>query len=127
MTQLFANNIKTTISGTVLSGDLTFTVASAAGMPTPVTVSDYFYGTFSDSGETAWEVVKVTNVTGTTLTVLRGQDGTSAAGWASGSLFQIRGNAGMFRDIQNGSSPFIDCGQADSVYAPGQSIVCGGA
>ena len=127
MGQLFANNIETTIVGTVLSGDLTFVVADATGMPVPALVGDYWWGTISDAANTVWEVVKVTSVSGTTIGGLRGQDDTTALGWADGSKFQLRGNAGMFRDILNASSTFLDCGNAASTYAPSEHIDCGGA
>lgn len=92
MAQLFANNISTTLTAPLSSGATTVTVASPAGMPT-ITGSDYFLLTLvglTDGDETAWEIVRVTAVSGTTLTVVRAQEGTSALTFSVDTPVEMR-------------------------------------
>jgi hypothetical protein len=82
MQEQFANNASTTLSGSILSGDSTLTVLSAAGFPS--LAAPNVGGVFRlliDS-----EIVLVTAVSGTTFTVTRAQEGTSAAAHSSGAL-----------------------------------------
>ena len=100
MAQLFANNAGTTLNGPIASGAVSLVVMSASGFPVISNTVDYFYLTLADIGEDTWEVVKVTATTGTTFTVARAQDGTSALAWASGSTVEMRPVAQGLRDIQ---------------------------
>lgn len=71
----YANNPQTTLSGAVTAGATSITVASAAGFPArgqfPIIVDA--------------EIMLVTGVSGTTWTVTRAAEGTSAAAHASGT------------------------------------------
>jgi len=107
MALLLANNVGTTLSGSALSTDLTLSLTSAAGFPT-VASPDWAWATIVDATEDLWEVVKITGTSGTTLTVLRGQDGTTALGWASGSLVQLRANAQLLRDLRGVTYSYYD-------------------
>jgi len=90
MTILFANNAASTLTAGINTTDTTVTVADGALFPSP-TGGDVFYATLSQSGtETSWEIVSVTARSGNSLTVVRAQDGTSAASWSSGAKFEIR-------------------------------------
>jgi hypothetical protein len=91
MAQLFANNISTTLASAALLTDLVLQIASAAGLPAPGT-TDWFYATLATptNPETAWEIVKCTGVSGTTITVVRAQGGTTALGWAAGTTVELR-------------------------------------
>jgi hypothetical protein len=87
---LFANNAVSTLSSSVLATDTTFQLAAAGSFPSP-TGGDYFWATLaSGSPEATWEVVKVTARSGNTLTVERGQDGTTAKAWSSGTKIELR-------------------------------------
>jgi len=70
----FANKASTTLASGIGSGDLSLTVASAALFPTS--------GQFRIIIEN--EILLVTNVAGTTFTVTRGQEGTTATSHGSG-------------------------------------------
>ena len=87
---LFANNCNTTLASSLTSGATSMSVTSATGFPVP-TGSQYFYCTLADAAtQTTIEIVKVTAVSGTTFTIVRGQDGTSGAAFASGAVVSLR-------------------------------------
>ena len=87
---LFANNCNTTLNGSITNVATTMSVTSATGFPSP-TGSQYFYCTLADAAtQTTIEIVKVTAVSGTTFTIVRGQDGTSGTAFASGAVVSLR-------------------------------------
>ena len=87
---LFANNCNTTLSSSLTNVATTLSVTSATGFPSP-TGSQYFYCTLADAAtQTTIEIVKVTAVSGTTFTIVRGQDGTSGTAFASGDVVSLR-------------------------------------
>lgn len=102
MTQLFANNIATTLNGAILAGDTSITVSDGSAMPSP-TGGDYFLltliGLDGNGNENAWEIVKVTARTGNDLTVVRAQEGTSAVGWADATRCELRLTAGSLSGL----------------------------
>ena len=67
------------ISGAIGSGAGSFTVDSVAGLPSPD------FKLVIDPGQASEEIVKVTGVAGTTLTVTRGWDSTLAVSHANGA------------------------------------------
>ena len=77
MTEQFANNASSTLNGAITNVATTLVVTSAATFPT----LPNFRLLIGISPITA-EIVLVTGVSGTTFTVLRGQEGTTAIGWA---------------------------------------------
>jgi len=87
---LFANNCNTTLSSSLTNVATTMSVTSATVFPSP-TGSQYFYCTLADAAtQTTIEIVKVTAVSGTTFTIVRGQDGTSGIAFASGAVVSLR-------------------------------------
>jgi hypothetical protein len=122
--QLFANNTSTTLNGSVASGDLSLVVTATTNFPVISNVGDYFYSTIANSSNTTWEIVQVTATSGTTFTIVRAQDNTTALTWPSGSIFEMRNNAQILRDILAAATIDIDCG--DPAVAPGAlTIDCG--
>ena len=91
----YSNNAYSTLSAAINTTDTSVSVASASSFPT-LSGSDYMYLTIVS--EHALEVVKVTNVSGTTLTVVRGQDGTSGTAAASGDRIELRITTIMLQD-----------------------------
>jgi hypothetical protein len=92
MAQLFANNAISLLAAgiTNVATSLTVTTGDGALYPSP-TGGDYFMLTLTQAGsETSWEVVKVTARTGDVLTVVRAQEGTTAAAWALGCKAELR-------------------------------------
>ncbi len=91
----YSNNAYSTLSSAINTTATSISVASAASFPT-LSGGDYMYLTVVS--EHAIEVVKVTNVSGTTLTVVRGQDGTSGTAAASGDRIELRITTAMLQD-----------------------------
>lgn len=78
MTEQFANNASSTLNGAINNVTTTIVVTSASTFPS----TGNFRLLIGTNPLTA-EIVLVTGVSGNTLTVLRGQEGTIAIGWAS--------------------------------------------
>lgn len=71
--------------------------------------------TLTDSGETAFEVCHLISVSGDTLTVVRGQEGTAAKGWSLKDVvanFATRGSENAFTQIAHIQSGFYTAGNA---------------
>ena len=88
---LYKNNATATLSANISSSATSLTVAAGQGalFPAAVTGGDYFYATLISSTGTI-EIVKVTNRSTDTFTLVRGQDGTSASAFDSGSKIELR-------------------------------------
>jgi hypothetical protein len=99
MAVLIANNAKSTLASGIGALDTSLTVASGTEtlFPSP-SGGDYFYVTLEDSTGTVREIVKVTNRSGTTFTIVRGQDGTIANIFLTGSVVELRINKASLTD-----------------------------
>lgn len=96
---LLTNNASTTLSAAMAIADTTFSVVAAAGFPGVTTASgNYFYCTLLD-GAGIPEIVKVTNITGNTLTCSRAQDNTAARAFASGAEVSLRLTAAVLAEL----------------------------
>lgn len=105
MTQLFANNAASTVADNpLLIGATTLNLHTGDGamFPSP-TNHDFFMLTLTQAGspETSWEIVKVTARSTDALTIVRAQEGTSAAAWAQGSKAELRITAGPIKKARN--------------------------
>ena len=98
----FVNNFETTISAGINNSVTTIPITSATGFPS-LGAGDYAYCSLQKDSPLTLEIVKVTAISGTNLTVVRAQDGTSAAAFASGDAFELRVTAGGLNDIVNDS------------------------
>jgi hypothetical protein len=87
--QLFANNVLTTLASGLTDSATSVSITSASGWPA-IGTGDWHYCTISNSAESVFEIVKVTARTTTTLTVVRAQDGTTAVAWNAGDTISIR-------------------------------------
>ena len=88
MPVIYSNNASTTLSSGINDSTTTIAIASASGFPT-IGSNEYYFATIANTNNTKIEVVKVTAGT-TSLTVVRGQDGTTAQAFDSGDNFQLR-------------------------------------
>lgn len=86
-TVLFVNNYQTTLGAALSSTATTMTVSSATGLPSslsgqfiPITLTP------ASSPGSVYEIVYVTAISGTTLTITRGEEGTSALSWNVGDI-----------------------------------------
>lgn len=75
--------VATTLSGGVSNVATSFTVGATTGFP-----GSYPFTIIVDPDTASEEVVEVTNVSGTTLTVVRGRDGTSGVSHSTGAVVQ---------------------------------------
>jgi hypothetical protein len=92
----FSNLASTTLASGVSSTATSISVTSASLFPT-LGSGDYFYASIGiGSGS---EVVKVTAVSSTTFTVVRGQDDTTAISHASGVEVALRVTAASLNDL----------------------------
>ena len=87
----FTNNAIATLGSSVAPTSTTITLSAGSGALFPaLTAGQYFTGTMFAAGSstgTPNEIVKVTGRIGDTLTVVRGQEGTSASSWGVGDTF----------------------------------------
>ncbi len=101
MAQLFANNAYGSLGATLSDSATSLTLATGQGarFPTP-TGGDFFLLTLiaidTNGNESNWEIVKVTGRSSDVLTIVRAQEATLAANWASGTRAELRATAGTF-------------------------------
>lgn len=105
MAQLFRNNASSTLNSSVNNSTTTIVLTSGGGaqFPSP-TGSDYFLLTLFDGNSTI-EIVKVTARTTDTLTVVRAQEGTTAASFPAGSIAEMRVTRGTLEAFVQGTGP----------------------
>lgn len=103
MPQVFYNNVVGFLSGSHAADATTMSLLAGHNFPDPG--ADYYLATFAlldaSARETAWEIVRVTDVSGDTLTVVRGQEGTTGLVWAGGSRIEVRLTAGATESKAN--------------------------
>jgi hypothetical protein len=93
----FTNNAATTLAAGINSSVTSISVTDGSVFPA-LTGSDHFYVTFDDT--TNREIVKVTARSGNTLTVVRGQDNTTAQAFNSGDKAELRVVAALLEDVK---------------------------
>jgi microcystin-dependent protein len=95
------NNASSTLAGAILAADTSFSVAAGEGAKFPaLSAGQWFPLTVVDSSANL-ETMKCTARSGDVLTVSRGQEGTTAAAFTSGSRVDLRITAGAIADIQS--------------------------
>jgi len=93
------NNAYGTLSASITTSGTTITLDSGQGARFPTLgAGDYFYGTLVDTSNNI-EVVKVTARSTDSMTVVRGQDNTTATAFAIGDRFELRPTAALFESI----------------------------
>lgn len=85
----------TTLAGGISNANLTMQVTAVTGFPT-----SYPFTLAVDYGTSAEELVDVTNASGTTLTITRAADGTSAQSHSIGAVVRHVSSARDFADFQ---------------------------
>ena len=101
----FSNNASASLDGAVTNSATSITLDDVTEFPT-LGAADYAFLTLSNSAATKIEVIKVTAInTGTkVLTVVRGQDNTSAQAFDSGDKCELRLTAGALEAKLNEAS-----------------------
>ncbi len=107
---IFANNVSTSLASSVTSGATSITLTSTAHLPT-IPAGSYLAITLNDAAtKSNFEIVYATARSGAILTVLRGQDGTSALAWLAGDLVYGAVTAGELGNmVQSGATtpPYV--------------------
>ena len=97
------NNATGFISSTISAGATTIVLQTGQGIKFPtVNANQYFYVTLSDTAGNL-EIVKVTARAGDTLTVVRGQDSTTARSFPALSRIELRVNAATIFEVIDGA------------------------
>jgi len=99
----FSNLASSLLASGVSDTATSISVNSAASFPT-LESGDYFYATIGVGSSS--EIVKVTAISGTTFTVLRGQDDTTAVSHSSGADIALSVNAGALLDLRNAGQTY---------------------
>ena len=90
MPSVFANNASTTLASAITNAVTSLTLASGTGALFPALAgANFFYATLIDASNHI-EIVKVTARSSDTLTVVRGQEGTTARAYAIGDKVELR-------------------------------------
>lgn len=84
----YLNNFSTTLTNSISGSATSFDIVSATGLSTVLSNSDYVMMTIDDG--TNIEVIKVTALATLTVTVVRGQEGTSGTAFAAGATVEVR-------------------------------------
>lgn len=97
---LYTNNASTTLASSITNVATSLTVVSGQGalFPSP-TGSNYFMCTLQGASGTPIEIVKVTARSTDTFTIVRAQESTSASGFSSGDIVELRLTAGELGGI----------------------------
>lgn len=85
-----ANNYSTTLYASIADSDTSLVVTSATGLPT-ITSGQVYRLTLVNGAE--YEIVEVTAASGSTLTITRAVEGTTAVAWSAGAIIQLRTTA----------------------------------
>lgn len=91
----FSNNATTTLSGSINDTQTSITVSNSSSFPV-LSGGDVFYATMyevSGATEINIEIVKVTATSGTSWTIVRGQDGTAARARSVTTYIELRWTA----------------------------------
>jgi hypothetical protein len=93
------NNAYGTLSASITSSATTIALATGQGARFPsLSGGDYFFGTLIDTSNNV-EIVKVTARSSDTMTVVRGQDNTTARAYSTNDRFELRPTAALFDDL----------------------------
>lgn len=94
-----ANNAFGTLNAGITSSDTTLVLNSGEGSRFPtLSAGDYFYATLIDTSNNL-EIVKVTARSTDTMTVVRGQDNTTARAYSTNDRFELRPTAALFTEF----------------------------
>ena len=98
-TFVFANFLKTTLSSGISSTATTLTVSSTANLPV-LQVGQVLPVVLNDAAtQSIYEICYATAISSNTLTVLRGQEGTTANTWNTGDYVYTAVTAGSFASL----------------------------
>lgn len=117
MPVILKNNAFSTLATGATASDTGIVVVDGSQFPT-ITAGEYFYVTLvSQAGTT--EIIKVTARVGNSMTVVRAQDGSTAATFQAGALVEMRVNAASMTDLvdEHDQASEITIADAGGYYA----------
>ena len=120
--RLHVNNFSTTLSAPLSSSATSMVIASATGLPT--LGSGEVYNLTLSAANGAREIVTVTARSGTTLTVTRAVESTTAQVFLAGSTVELRETANSFdrkADMISTAGDVLNFGDATSLEIPNSS------
>jgi len=107
-TYVFTNNANSVLAAPIASGDTTLTVTTGQGAIFPAPVGDeVFTVTLEDTLLGTREVVLVSARAGDSMTIARGQEGTTPQGFAQGAVVSHRLTAGALDWLASLSTPAV--------------------
>lgn len=106
---LFANNASTTLASAIDATQTSVSVVDGSVFPTP-TGGNWFQVTLED-GSGNIEICQCTARSGSTLTVMRAQEGTTGTAFGSGDTVELRATAGIFNGLRDGT--YLDADDID--------------
>jgi len=107
-TFIFKNNANSTLAGAITNVAVTANLAPGSGIEFPVpSTGQVFAATLIDAAtQTLNEIVQVTAIATDTVTMLRGQEGTTPLNWLAGDFFIHQLTAGQMTSfLQSVASP----------------------
>ena len=105
MAVLVQNNAYSTLASGINNVATTITLAAGTGSRFPaIAGADYFFATLINSSNQL-EIVKVTARATDTLTVVRGQDNTTARAYSTGDRIELRVTAALLAAIRDSVAP----------------------
>ena len=99
----FSNNAKTTLSSGITSSATSIDVVDASAWPTLGSGDHSLCTLITVADPDVLEIVKVTAISGNTLTVVRAQEGTTARAFASADKAELRVTAGLLEQALTGT------------------------
>ena len=106
MAYKFINNFETTLTGAITASATSMAVANAAGLS--LTSGEVYRLTIKNADATLYELVDVTAISGNTLTIERGKEGTTAQEWAAGSVVLCGVTAEQLDKLNNSGGGAIE-------------------
>ncbi len=94
---MFANNVNTTLLGSISPSSTSLTLSSSANLPASIPSGSVFVITLNDQATRQnFEIIYATSISGATLSgLLRGQEGTAALSWSTGDFAYSPPTAGQ--------------------------------
>ena len=100
----FSNNASGTLAASITAAATSITLTTGQGALFPaMSAGDYFFATLVDSSNNL-EIVRVNARSSDTLTVVRGQDGTTARTYAAGDKVELRVTAAALTAVAAGEN-----------------------
>jgi hypothetical protein len=119
--RLYANNFRTELDGDIVAADTEFDLVTVTGLPS-LSGGDHVILTLDDGDSI--EIIKVTDITGTTLTVERAQESTTAEDFlAAETTVELRVTAASFAPDAVASAFAVDKSSSQSIGASANVVV----